>query len=91
MSGSHAFGIKAIDSGAGSTNVTLESSTASSNATNGVIAVGSNAVIRMRNSTSTGNTTGIVVSGGGQVISHGGNITAGNTTNGSFTGSFAQQ
>ena len=91
MSANTAFGIKALESGAGSTNVMLESSTASNNGTNGVIAVGSNAIIRMRNSTSTGNAAGLVVSSGGQIISHGGNVVAGNTTNGSFTDSFPQQ
>ena len=91
MSGSTAFGLRADESGAGTTNVMLESSTSSNNGTNGVIAVGANAIIRMRNSTSTGNAAGLVVSGGGQIISPGGNVVAGNTTNGSFTGSFAQQ
>ena len=77
MSNNTAFGIKAIESGAGSTNVMLESSTASNNGTNGVIAVGGTAIIRMRNSTSTANAAGLVVSSGGQIVSHGGNVVAG--------------
>ena len=77
MSANTVFGIKAIESGAGSTNVMLESSTSSNNGTNGVLAVGANAIIRMRNSTVTGNAGGLVVSGGGQLVSHGGNVVAG--------------
>ena len=91
MSDNGTFGIKALESGAGSTDAMIKSSTAGNNGTNGVIAVGSTAIIRMRNSTSTGNAAGLVVSGGGQIISHGGNVVAGNTTNGSFTNSFPQQ
>jgi hypothetical protein len=92
LSGNGTFGLRADESGAGSINVMVELSRSTNNGTNGVLAVGANATIRMRNSTSTGNIiNGVVVSGGGQLISHGGNVVAGNTTNGSFTGTFAQQ
>jgi hypothetical protein len=74
VSGSDAaFGLIAVDSGGGLTNV-IEGSTFSENGTPAVQAAGSNVTVRMRNSTATGNDGGLDNRGGAKLISNGGNV-----------------
>jgi hypothetical protein len=89
VSGSSGNGVRANDSGGGSTNVSLEQSSASNNATNGVAAIGANATVRLSNSTVTGNARGLNTGSGGKIISHGGNLVSGNTVDGAFTSTVA--
>jgi hypothetical protein len=91
ISGSQAFGLHAVDSGGGTTNVMVEGSTSSNNGTQGFVATGANAQIRLRDSTSTGNGRGLQVASSGEIISHGGNVVANNTVNGGFTSTVPQQ
>jgi hypothetical protein len=91
LSANHATGLHAVDSGGGTTDVMVERTTAASNGTQGFVATGGNAVIRMRDSTSTGNGRGLQGVSGGQIVSHGGNVIAGNTVNGVFTSTLPQQ
>ena len=91
VSGGSQFGIYALESGGGVTNVVVEGSTSANNATFGIGSNGVNATVRLRNSTVTGNGTGIAVAGSGKLISLGGNSVRGNTANGVFTATEAQQ
>ena len=91
VSGSSAFGIYALESGGGVTNVVVEGSTSASNGTFGIGSNGVNSTVRMRNSTVGGNGTGIAIAGSGKLISLGGNSVRGNTANGAFTATEAQQ
>jgi hypothetical protein len=91
ISGSTTFGIRAVDSGGGATNVVIEESTSANNGTWGVAATGANTVVRVRNSTITGNGRGLIATTSAKLISHGGNVVAGNTVNGAFTQTIGQQ
>lgn len=91
IGGSSAFGLNAIDSGGGSTDVMIEGSSLSNNGSQGVVANGANTRVRMRDSTVSGNATGLIAIAGGSLISHGGNVVAGNTANGAFTQTVGQQ
>ena len=91
VSGSSGFGVKANDSGGGSTNVMLEHTTISGNATNGIVAAGATATVRVGNSVVTGNARGLIVTSGGKIVSQGGNVVAGNTVDGAFTSTQAQK
>lgn len=91
VAGSTNYGLNAIDSGGGATNVMIEGATFSNNGTQGVISNGNNTTVRMRNSTVTGNARGIIFSNSGKLISGGGNLVTGNTVNGTFSSSVAQQ
>jgi hypothetical protein len=91
VSGSSAFGLHAVDSGGGITDVVVEGSSSSNNGTQGFVATGANANIRLRDSTSSGNGRGLQVISSGEIISHGGNVVAGNTVNGGFTSTVPQQ
>jgi hypothetical protein len=68
--------IRAVPSGAGTTQVLVDNVTVDSN-TNG-IAAQANATIRVNNSVVVGNNAAIGFAGGGQVISFGNNLIAGN-------------
>jgi hypothetical protein len=91
ISGSTTFGIYALDSGGGATNVTIEGSTSASNGTWGIASNGANVTERVRNSTISGNARGLIATNTSSLISHGGNVVAGNTVNGAFTQTVAQQ
>jgi hypothetical protein len=91
VSGGSQFGIYALESGGGVTNVVVEGSTSANNATFGIGSNGVNSFVRVRNSTVTGNATGIAVAGSGKLISMGGNSVRANTANGAFTATEAQQ
>jgi hypothetical protein len=91
IAGNSAFGLHAVDSGGGVTDVMVERSTASNNGTQGFVATGANAQIRLRDSTSTGNGRGLQIASSGEIISHGGNVIADNTVNGGFTSTVPQQ
>jgi hypothetical protein len=91
VGGNASFGVFAIDSGGGATNVTIEGSTSASNVTFGIAANGASVTERVGNSTVTGNGTGLIATNAAKLISHGGNIVAGNTANGAFTQTVAQQ
>jgi len=91
ISGNSSYGVKANDNGGGPTNVLVEESTISNNASTGIVATGPNATIRLGNSTVTGNARGLAVASSGKIISQGGNVVRGNTVNGTFTSTEAQQ
>jgi hypothetical protein len=91
ISGGSSFGVKANDNGGGPTNVLVEESAISNNATTGVVATGPNATIRLGNSTVTGNARGLAVASSGKMISQGGNVVSGNTVDGTFTSTVAQK
>jgi hypothetical protein len=91
VAGSAAYGVFAVDSSGGATNVMIEGSSSANNVTQGVYVSGSNATVRMRDSTVTGNALGIGVGSGGKIISQGGNTVAGNTAQGAFTSSLPLQ
>jgi hypothetical protein len=91
VSGSSAFGIYALDSGGGTTNVVVDSSTSNANGTWGIATNGANVTARVRNSTVTGNGTGLIKTNSSKIISLGDNSVSGNTANGAFTSIEAQQ
>jgi hypothetical protein len=91
IAGSTTFGLNAIDSGGGATNVMIEGSSSNNNGSQGVVANGVNTTVRMRDSTVTGNARGLIFVASGKIISHGGNVVAGNTVNGAFSSSLPQQ
>ena len=90
FAGSTTYGVNAIDSAGGATNVVIEGSTLSNNGSHGVVSNGANTTVHMRNSTVTGNARGIIFTASGKLISVGGNAVVNNTVNGAFTSSVAQ-
>jgi hypothetical protein len=89
--GSATFGLKAIESGVGQTNVMIEGSSSANNAGAGILATGSNVTVRMRNSTVTRNERGLFFGGGANVVSHGGNVIVGNyVADGAFSSTVPQ-
>ena len=91
IGGSPTYGLFAVDSGGGTTDVMVEGSTFASNGSFGVGANGVNATVRMRDSTVSGNANGLIAAAASKIISQGGNVVAGNTTNGAFTQTLPQQ
>jgi hypothetical protein len=88
-SGNTVHGFLAMGTAAGPAQLTLESSVASNNASNGVRSFQAGAVIRLSNTLITGNLTGLSVSSG-EIISAGNNSVFGNGTDGSPTSTVPQ-
>jgi len=74
-----ASGVRCDSSVGGPASIFVEHSQSSNNAGNGVIAVGSMAVVRLTDVTITGNANGVYYLSGGTVCSFGNNSIAGNT------------
>ena len=90
VASSTANGYVAFSAGT-ATNLFLESSVASNNATNGINSTGAAATIRLSNMTITGNNVGLTNVSGGAIISFGNNKNAGNGTNGAPTSTIGLQ
>jgi len=76
----NSVGIMATDSGGGSVSVMIDRSAAVNNSGTGVVAIGSNTLIRIGDSTVTGNGTGLETNTSGAMASYGTNKVDGNTT-----------
>jgi hypothetical protein len=87
VAGSTTYGLLAIDSGGGASNVMIEGSSFANNVTNGVWVSGTNTTVRIRDSTVSGNGRGLAGAATSNLISQGGNTVAGNTVDGLFSSS----